>query len=217
MIFNPQIARRSVYIDFEGEGKNRKSGNPLPHMVGTFRPNPIKGGGGIYKALFFRESWKAPVNGSQGKADIADFDVEVSNLIEEASETGSYIIYWSDYERRVIELNAPHLLKSFEEVAFNLLPPLRTIKNKRRIELDVAIDKTLNQYMKVFLPKRPFVQEFNPGPAEVCRRIDHYSTKILKWSKWPEDKKRYVLNLLKYNEEDCRATWLLGRKLANMH
>jgi len=62
-LLDPQIARRSVYLDFEGEGKNSNTGIPLPHMAGIFRPNPVKGGGCSYEAVFFKETWKAPVNG----------------------------------------------------------------------------------------------------------------------------------------------------------
>ena len=56
MEFDAEMARRSIYLDFEGEGKNARARYPLPHMAGIFRPDPDKGGGGKYETVFFREA-----------------------------------------------------------------------------------------------------------------------------------------------------------------
>ncbi len=40
-------------------------------MLDTFQSD--KGGGKKYEALFFRDIWKAPANGSYGKARLAGF------------------------------------------------------------------------------------------------------------------------------------------------
>lgn len=214
MEFNSTIARNSIYLDFEGEGKKKTAGTPLPHMAGLFRPKSI-GSGGTYEAIFFKSTWEAAKNGSKGKARISDFKSAIENLIKEAKENNAYIVFWSDYERKVIELNAPELLDKFASVAFNLLPPLRRIKNRKRIQLDDALEKVLNQYLKAFT-NRPLIQPCKPGPAESCKRIDNFSSKYPKWKSWPVEKKQYIYDLLEYNEKDCRATWWLGKKLGNM-
>jgi hypothetical protein len=217
MIFNSVVARNSVYLDFEGEGKSKNTGIPLPHMAGIFRPNQDKGSGGKYEAIFFKESWKPCKNGSKGKGRVADFATTIENLIREAKDKNAYIVFWSDYERSVIELNVPELLVIFESVGFNLLPPLKTIKNSRVIALDQKLEKVLNQYLKAFLPNRPLVPTYKLGPAEACRRIDNFSERYTRWRNWPTEKKQYLYDLLKYNEQDCRATWWLGRKLGNIN
>lgn len=215
MIFNSFIARNSLYLDFEGEGKSKNKGTPLPHMAGVFRPDPVSGGGGSYHAIFFKELWAPAKNGASGKAQINGFDESIKNIIKEAEDKRTCIVYWSDYERSVIELNTPELLHSFENVSFNLLPPYRTIKNRRKLSLDQNVDKVLNQYLKAFLPNRPPVSPYKLGPAEACKRIDNFSSRYPRWKSWPADKQQYLYDLLKYNEEDCRATWWLGRKLGN--
>ena len=214
MEFNSEVARSSIYIDFEGEGKKKTTGSPLPHMAGLFRPN-LSGGGGVYNAIFFRNAWQSAGNASKRLAKIGDFKITIESLITEAKNKGAYIVFWSDYERKVIELNTPELLDSFESVAFNLLPPLRTIKNRKKMQLDDKLDKVLNQYLQAFT-NRPLIQSCKPGPAESCKRIDNFSKKYPKWRDWPIEKKQYVYNLLEYNEKDCRATWWLGKKLGNM-
>lgn len=218
MIFDSVTARNSIYLDFEGEGQGNNAANaPLPHMAGIFRPNPKSGGGGTYESVFFRESWKAPANGSNGRAHIDKFDRTIENLIKEAEEKNSFIVFWSDYERSVINLNTPHILELFDSVSFNLLPPLRTIKNQRHIDIDQGIEKVLNQYLKAFLPARPLVPTGGLGPAEACRRIDKFSNIYPMWHDWPNKKKQYLNDLLDYNEKDCRATWWLGKKLGNIN
>jgi len=218
MDFNRIIARNSIYLDFEGEGKSRNTGIPLPHMAGVFRPNPGNGSNEKYEAIFFKEFWKPCKNGSQNKGRIEKFATTIENLIKEAKDKDACIVFWSDYERSVIELNAPAYLDMFEGVSFNLLPPLRKIKNSKAIVLDENLKKkVLNQYLKAFCPNRPLVQTYNIGPAEACRRIDNFSEHYPKWGNWPTEKKQYLYDLLKYNEEDCRATWWLGKKLGNIN
>ena len=215
--FDAEVARRSIYLDFEGEGRNDRSCHPLPHMAGIFRPDPVKGGGGEYEAVFFREAWTAPVNGSREKSRIASFAETIAGLIEEAKARDSLICFWSEHELGVIKANAPELADAFEAVGFNLLPPLRTIKNRYRWRLDKSSGKGLNQYLELFLEKRPRVSEIQPGPAEACRRVDRACGTHGRWKNWPENKKEYVRNLIRYNKEDCKSTWLLGRKLGNIN
>ena len=215
--FDAKTARRSIYVDFEGVGKNAATDYPLPHMVGIFRPDPVKGGGGEYEAVYFRDSWKAPANGSREKARTAGFAETIAGLIAEAIARDGFIAFWSTHELETIQANAPELADAFGAVGFNLLPPLRTIKNRYRWRLDESSGKELNQYLQVFRGNRPLVGEIKPGPAEACRRIDKACSAHGRWKSWPEHKKEYVRNLVRYNKEDCRATWLLGQKLGNMN
>ena len=215
--FDPGTARRSIYVDFEGEGPNNRSDHPLPRMVGIFRPDPVKGGGGEYEAVFFREAWKAPANGSGEKSRTAGFAETIAELVAEAKAHGGFIGFWSEHELGVIKANAPELADAFEVVGFNLLPPLRRIKNRNRWRLDKSSGKGLNQYLEIFLHNRPRVSEIQPGPAEACRRIDRACNAHARWRNWPETKKKYVRNLISYNKEDCKSTWLLGRKLGNIN
>lgn len=215
--FTEVIARNSIYIDFEGIGKSKNEGKPLPHMVGVLRPNPEKGRGGKYHAVFFRDFWTAPRNGAWGKASIAGFEETIEDLLDEAEEKGGVIVYWSDYEGVSIEANAPALLERFENLSLNLLPPLRTIKNRRRMQLDEEFSKELNKYLKAFYPSRNPIAEFDPGPAEACRRIDKFSMKHKRWRKLGDRQKQYLRDLLDYNDKDCRVTWSLALRLARIY
>lgn len=214
MDFDIEVARNSIYLDFEGEGKSNNKGIPLPHMAGVFRPKADKGGGGSYEPVFFRDNWIGPRNGSKD-ATILGFENFIDGLIREVKEKQGLIVFWSDYERSVIELNLPHRLQAFNEHSFNLLPPFRKLKNREKKELDKTIPKVLNQYMKAFHPNRKLVPDLEPGAAEICRRIDNFCEKYKKWRQWPEEKKQYVYDLLEYNKLDCVSTWLLAKKLGN--
>ncbi len=215
MELNKDNCRQSIYLDFEGTGRTQENDCPLPHMAGLFRPNE-NGKAGSYEAIFFNSQWIAPKNGSSGKGSIEEFDKAINMMIDEANDKQSCIVFWSDHERGVIEKYLPELYDSFEKVGFNLLPELRSIKNRRNIELDESIDKKLNQYLKAFYPERQQISSFNPGPAEACRKIDTCSQRSRRWSNWDDKEKQYVRDLLSYNEQDCKATWLLALKYSNM-
>ena len=55
------------------------------------------------------------------------------------------------------------------------------------------------------------------GPAEACRRIDTACINHTKWRHFTHMQKSYARDLIKYNEGDCRSTWLIAKKLANVN
>ena len=198
----------SIFLDFEGEGVIDGVA-PMPHLLGVLRPK------NSYECVFFKPSWRAPMNGSGGTARIDEFQRTIALLIEEVKKNNGLLIYWSDHERAMIELYAGELIDDFKEVSINLLIPLRTLFNSRGRVLSVDTGKKLNDFLLTVYPNSQPVEEIAPGPAESCRRIDNYCEKLGRWRSWGQPKKDCVKRLLDYNHADCRITWRLAKYYVN--
>ena len=100
----PKYARdHCIYLDFEGEGRSKNQGSPPPHLTGVYRPRSLQWGNAHYKTTFFKEPWKS-ISHVRGTCEyvpsIAGF---ISGLIDEVEQNDQKIVYWSDYERAVVE------------------------------------------------------------------------------------------------------------------
>ena len=211
------LIRRSLYIDFEGEGRSSNNTLPLPHMVGEFRPNQNKKSG-KYSPVFFKRQWHPAANGAGASARTVAFSEYFQSVLDECKSHKSLLIFWSDHERNVLEKHLPKTI--YEEISpyfHNLLIDARSYSNARGMRLLENGDRveSLNQYFAIHYPKRKPYPLISPGPAETCRRIDDACTKHSKWCNFSEKQKAYVKNLIDYNRGDLASTWLLALKLAN--
>ena len=75
-------------------------------------------------------------------------------------------------------------------------------------------DKALNAYLGAIRSKSTPVTAPTVGAAESCRRLDRYSIKEKKWSKWSEAHKKVAAELVRYNREDCVASHKILRAIA---
>ena len=65
--------------------------------------------------------------------------------------------------------------------------------------------------------KRHPYPPFPLGAAEACRRIDTACVNHRKWRRFTDKQKNYAKDLVQYNQGDCRSTWLIAKKLANVY
>jgi hypothetical protein len=208
-------AKNSIFIDFEGEGRTLDGSVPMPHMLGTFRPKtddfPAE-----YEAWFFKPQWKPVVNGSRGIANIIELSDLLENLIEESISKGSYLVYWTEHEKKIVEEHCPEHYKEFSDVGFNAKPPIDKMYDQQEfLNREFLRPNTLSGYMEFYFPSNREIGNIDPGAAESCRRLDKACEANRKWGKWIDKQKKIARDLLNYNKSDCRSTWKLTRKLAN--
>ena len=78
-----------------------------------------------------------------------------------------------------------------------------------------ASKKSLEEFFAALYRKRSPFPPLALGAAEVCRRLDKACAKTQRWSNFTDKQKKYAKDLLAYNQGDCRATWLIARRLGN--
>jgi predicted RecB family nuclease len=146
------------------------------------------------------------------------FDAYFEALADTAFSENRYLIYWSQYEEKVVELFLPNrVLTRIKPHLYNLLPPARKYANRRR-SFGVggsASKKSLEEFFAALYRKRSPFPPLALGAAEVCRRLDKACAKTQRWSNFTDKQKKYAKDLLAYNQGDCRATWLIARRLGN--
>ena len=218
-ILNPEDFRNAIYFDFEGEGWSSKTKSaPKPHMVGTFRPNAT-GRSGQYCAHLFKESWKPVANHLGEQGELIEFESFFQRLYNDATGTGSRLIHWSIYEQDALK---NHLTKAtfqkIEPLLYNLLPPARRYANRRRAfgPEETARNKTLEEFCSALLNRGPF-PPLALGAAKVCRQIDKACQAHRRWKHFTEAERTYVTTFIAYNTGDCRASWLIAKRLGNAH
>ena len=214
----PADYRRAIYLDFEGEGASTKTKViPAPHMVGVFRPNET-GKSGVYESILFRSAWRPVSNGAGKTSQCMAFDTYFEALCDIAVRENRYLVYWSQYEEKVLEqLLSNRLFTKIKPHLHNLLPPARKYANRRRSfgEESSASKKSLEEFFAALYRKRSPFPPLVLGAAEVCRRIDKACSKTKRWASFSDKQKGYAKDLLAYNQGDCRATWLIARRLGN--
>lgn len=218
-VLSPEEYRKAIYIDFEGEGWSSKTRSaPKPHMVGTFRPNAT-GQSGQYCAHLFQENWKPVANHLGDRGEVVEFESFFQNLCSDASQTGSRLIHWSIYEEAALK---DHLttatFKKIEPLLYNLLPPARRYANKRRSfgTDETARNKTLEEFCSALLNRGPF-PPLALGAAKVCRKIDKACQAHRRWKHFSDAEKTVVKDFIAYNTGDCRASWLIAKRLGNAY
>ena len=193
--------RCSLIFDFEGEGIAIGSDTaPLPNMVGLFYPNKA-GTSGKYRWAAFREDWKPAINGSRKEATNEELGDFFTKKAQELRERQGKLIHWSPHEAEVLK---NHL---------NRRVPAK--KYIRRIRRTTTSGKSLEDFFAAFYRKRHPFPPLKIGAAESCRRIDSVCSKTRKWRHFTPRQRDYVHSLIAYNEGDCRATWLIAKRLSN--
>ncbi len=210
-------SRDAVYLDFEGRKSIGPEKLPLPHMAGIFRPNK-KGSNGQYEVFFFRDNWKPAANGSRGKAQVMPFVESFEILLNELEKENKHLIYWTIHEEHILEKHLPKsLFKRIKPRLFNVHPIAKRYANrqKRFGNDDSAKGKSLEEFFSAIYRKRRPYPPLPIGPSVACQRIDSACENTKRWRKFTERQKGYVTDLLAYNEGDCRATWLIAKRIFN--
>lgn len=211
--------RNAVYLDFEGRKSIGCETLPLPHMAGFFRPYS-KGTNGKYQVTFFRDHWKPAVNGSQRRAQLQLFPTCFEEIEVELQRQDKLLIYWTMHEEAILEKHLPtRLFLRLKPRLFNLHPLARRYANRfRKFGAEqTARGKTLEEFFAAMYRKRKPYPPLPIGASVACQRIDSACERTQRWRKFTANQKSYVKDLLAYNEGDCRATWLIAKRLGNFY
>ncbi len=214
---SPAEYRAAIYLDFEGEGKKLDKTIPAPHMAGFFRPNQTRTGG-KHSCVFFSPLWKVVRNHFFKKAVIADFSDCFEQLALEVNATGQHIVYWSIHEEIILKKYLPaNIFKMIQPRLHNLLPVARRYANRKKTfgRGQSASKRSLEDFLAALYKKRNPYPPFPLGAAEACRRIDKACATHTRWRNFSKKQKSYADELVKYNEGDCKSTWLIAKRIGN--
>ena len=206
--------RRAIFLDFEGEGVRPGTTDiPLPHMAGTYVTDSSKTVGGRYSVTAFNETWKPVKNGCREVTAIMSIKEFLWQLIELSISENRTIYYWTQHELAVVEsLEDDELTRAFKEVSLNIKPLAKRVVNRRRLRLADHSDKALNNFLATLCPNSQQVEEIQLGAAESCRRLDNYSGKAKRWSRWTDQQRSLAKSLIQYNKEDCLGLYRLTKR-----
>ena len=205
---------RGLYLDFEGEGlKSGTKTPPVPHFAGVYCPDRDLPASARYSVTAFRETWHPVKNGCPEVTDIKPIKDFLWQLIFKAMRYDRTIFYWTCHELAVVRsLGDQKLTAAFEAISENIKPIARKAINRRRLTISKDSPKGLNNYLAALAPKCTPVGELEMGAAEGCRRLDKYSTKNKRWSKWTDLQKDTARSLVTYNREDCVALYEIAKR-----
>ena len=211
--------KSAIYLDFEGRKSIAGKKYPVPHMAGTFRPEP-GGTCGKYQANFFKPEWKPAKNGGGGKVSNESFQHFFCLLLNELKAHNKRLVYWTMHEEAIMQRHLPvKLWRRLEPYLYNLHPPAKAYMNRRKAfgAGTTAKGRPLEEFLAAMYKKRNPYPPLALGPSMVCQRIDRACARTQRWNKFTDDQKKYVKDLLAYNEGDCRATWLIAKKVGNFY
>ena len=197
----------TVFLDFEGEGPKGPDRVPqLPFLAGLYRPK-ARGRKSQFSVSLFREHCTPVKNGIPEISEITTLKSFIERITEQAEAEGLTVCYWSHHELETVRHFLPtNIAERFEAISSNVKPMADRYLNRRGRTLADLEDKALNGYLSATSPKSTPVTTPTVGAAESCRRLERYSTKEKKWSKWSEAHKEVAAELVRYNREDCIAT-----------
>ena len=203
-----------IFLDFEGEGKSPVSGKfPEPHMAGIYRRGLAPTSDG-YQAFCFRANWEPLTKGVGNFVFMRSFEDFIEQLLSEAQSAGQKIFYWSDHEKKVIELYASkRLFEDFVAQSLNVLPAAKSYIKAQNLTLPKEHEKVLNKYLSILSPASDLVETPETGPAESCKRIDQYLLRKRRWRDLDAKQRKVVGDLFAYNKQDCLALMRIAKKL----
>ena len=222
-VISPEQLRCSVILDFEGEG--RKKGDeisPLPHMAGIFRPNS-RGKSGKYEWIAFKKSWKPATNGSRGQGNVGsvtDFNDCFDRLDTSLLGKSGKLVHWSQHEADILNAHlSTKIWTKLRPLLFNARLPAKKYARRRKIfeNSGETKGKSLEEFFDALYRKRHPFPPLPRGAAATCRLIDKACDSNRRWKGFSEAQKNYVSELIEYNRGDCRATWLIASKMANVY
>ena len=205
----------TIFLDFEGEGPKGPERVPqLPFLAGLYRPK-ARDRKSQFSVSLFREHCTPVKNGIPEISEITTLDAFITRITEQAETENLTICYWSHHELETVRHFLPtNIAERFEAASLNVKLMADRYLKRRGQKLADAEDKALNAYLSAVSPKSTPVAAPTVGAAESCRRLERYSFKEKKWSKWNEAHKEVAAGLVRYNREDCLASHKILRAIA---
>ncbi len=198
-------ARRAIVIDFEGIKRHGENRHPMPTLLGADGPwgqrRPH------YKAYLLKEFLK-PISKSRTlrvQPILRSLEDALHEVCELAESCEVRIVYYSVHEDSMIKMRAPEVYDRFKSLAINALPIARKACRAGGMRTPFTLERVIT-HLNRRRTKTPIPPVGVKGVADACRKIEAYARKNSRWRNWAPDQKRLVDELLRYNEEDCKAT-----------
>ena len=203
----------TLFLDFEGEGPKGPGRVPqLPFLAGLYRPK-ARGRKSQFSVSLFREHCTPVKNGIPEISEITTLEAFITHITTRAETEGLTVCYWSHHELETVRhFLSTNIAERFEAVSLNVKPLADRHLNRRGRKIADIEDKAMNAYLSAICSKSTPVTVPTVGAAESCRRLERYSIKEKKWSKWSDAQKGVAAELVRYNREDCIATSRIARK-----
>ena len=206
----------TLFLDFEGEGPKGPDRVPkLPFLAGLYQPKN-RGRKSQFSVSLFREHCTPIKNGIPEISEITTLEAFIERITKRAETEDLTIYYWSEYELDVLKeflKSNRSLIKRFTKISLNAKLDAKTYLNRLGREVPEHEKKKLNAFLSAVCPKATPVSAPRLGAAESCRRLERYSLKEKKWSRWTDKQKSVAKELVRYNREDCVATAKIMRKI----
>ena len=206
----------TLFLDFEGEGPKGPDRVPqLPFLAGLYRPK-ARGRKSQFSVSLFREHCTPVKNGIPEISEITTLEAFITHITTRAETEGLTVCYWSHHELETVRCFLPtNIAERFEAVSLNVKPMADRYLNRRGRKLADKDGKALNAYLGAICSKSTPVTAPTVGAAQSCRRLERYSLREKRWRKWGDHQKNLATRLMRYNQDDCLATFKLTRKLFN--
>ena len=203
----------TLFLDFEGEGPKGPGRVPqLPFLAGLYRPK-ARGRKSQFSVSLFREHCTPVKNGIPEISEITTLETFITHITTRAETECLTVCYWSHHELETVRhFLSTNIAERFEAVSLNVKPLADRHLNRRGRKIADIEDKAMNAYLSAICSKSTPVTVPTVGAAESCRRLERYSIKEKKWSKWSDAQKGVAAELVRYNREDCIATSRIARK-----
>ena len=210
VIITPEEAKRGIYIDFEGFGKQKCEKLPLPHLLGCVV--------GKEKHAFLLQEKYAPVARSSSIAEwntleVASIDDAVEQLYQRAKKEKRLILAYSVHELNAVKRHCREAIsKNFSKSFINAKSVAETWRNKCHGRHKPE-GNTLKGYFKLIDHDTGIEEGFKM--TSVLKSMDKELDKTKCWRNIDKHVKSQWVTLLEYNYQDCKGLRKLTVKAAN--
>lgn len=214
----PEVAKKGIYIDFEGLGRKRDQSLQMPCFIGVLEEDG-------FSQVFFDSRFKPALSGRNpqlrptARRITSNLDDYIEELIDKCRNGDRRLFAYSIAEENLLrEFCRPRIFDRL--MTDNLLVnakinPIKLWRNKIHGGKKPEPEK-LETYLKMIDYKFPQDLLDTPAqPARTIRRMDSALRNAKRWSKLTDNLKQAWARLLLYNYHDCKGLKRLTIKAAN--
>lgn len=214
----PEVAKRGIYIDFEGPGKKKDGSLQMPCFLGVLVAK-------TFSQDFFEPEFKTVLKGRNpaprppATREITTLDSCMEELIERCRDEDRKMFAFSIAEEDLLEAFCSRdLVRRIESAKLLInakINPLKRWRNKLHGGKRPHPEK-LKSYFDLINYKLPQELIDEPvKPAKIIHAIRAAVGKTNYWSKLKDKTKNDWVRLLLYNYHDCKGLQRLTIKAAN--
>jgi hypothetical protein len=184
-------------------------------------PNP-EGAGKHYRAWFFEPELAPMVRSPRiaGRTEhrrVRSLEEALAELVELANSLSCQLVAFTEHELKIVAAHLPEtssVRRNFEALYLNIHPPARSLANRRGLAFEKA---SLEGLMGALSPGFKFPEKPLGDVAETCRRLRRAGEKSQRWRSWTPRHQQLAIDLIAYNQGDCKAVWKLVNRVVGSY